>query len=265
MLRPVFILMLTSAALVGADRPPDPRTRCYEVLVAALKDESQWVRAHAAEALVQTNRPAPALDAFRPLADTAEPKYRVVTWRILAQAEPDPAERRRCVERIRAALLDRDGPDQTHAMEALAKLNQPAADDAERVLVREIAAGGGAMSPFALWRLAQAGEADAIDRLRALLRSSEEVTRARAEFVLSRAQPSGPDADAARETLKSADNPAGRRYLACTFLADHGGDDDLPALARLLDDPDSDVRVGAAFALLRIGQRNQPATKPGQP
>jgi len=279
-----------AATLPGRDRP-SPRARCYDVLIAALKDDSQWVRAHAAEALVQSNRPDPALDAFRPLADTAEPKYRVVVWRILAQAEPEAADRRRYIERIRTALLDRDGPDQTHAMEALAKLHEPAADDGERALVRDIADGGGPMSPFAVWRLAQANDPASVERLVKLLRSHDAVTRARAAYVLGRLAPlpqtvtvaiadvlksERPDSpahamlrtahgpDGAREVAKDIKGLPSGRYLAGMYLAERGTVDDVAMLGQLLDAADPDVRVAGAFALLMIDGRTQPATKAGK-
>lgn len=273
-----------------ASAPPDVRTRCYDVLIGALKDESQWVRAHAAEALVLSKRPEPALDAFRPLADTADAKYRIVVWRILAQAEPQAAARRDYVERIRCALFDRNGPDQTHAMEALAKLREPASDQAERAVVREIADGGGPAAPFAVWRLAQANDAAAADHLLTLIRSADAVTRARAAYVVSRIGPL-PDAgsaaiadacasepadsparvmlrvaqgaEAAREMLLDAHGSAEGRYVAAMCLAERGTADDRQALARLLEDSDADVRVAAAFAFLRLSDRlPSPASRP---
>src|SRR6185312_13306010 len=117
----------------------------------ALDDESPTVRVHAAESLISLHRPEPALAAFRPIRDSMEPVQRVLVWRVLAAAEPEAGKRREYVERIRAVLLVPDGPDRTHAMESLAKLDQPAAD-AELQCIRDIAAGAGPASPFALWR-----------------------------------------------------------------------------------------------------------------
>jgi len=279
-------VILVSIALLGASGP-ESRERCYGVLVAALKDNSPWIRAHAGEALVQSGRRDPALDVFRPLADSAEPKYRVVVWRILARAEPDPAEQRRYVDRIRKALFDRGGPDQTHAMEALAKLHEPIADDAELALVREIADGGGPMSPFAVWRLEQAKQAATVARLITLLRADDAVTRARAAYVLGRIR-SSPESvsaavsgalksepadsparvmlrvaggvDSAREMVKDAVGPATGRYFAAMFLAERGTPEDRDSLSPLLNDGDADVRVAAAFALLQIEGRARPAT-----
>src|SRR4051794_14389298 len=80
------------------------RNRCYDVLVAALADASPYVRAHAAEALTTMGRPQPALAAFRPVAETSEPPYRIVVWRVLAAAEPEASQRKHYLERIRQAF-----------------------------------------------------------------------------------------------------------------------------------------------------------------
>jgi SSS family solute:Na+ symporter len=293
--RRVIILMLACIASLGAERPvtDGPVSRCYDVLISALKDESPWVRAHAAEALVLSKRPQPALAAFRPIAETSEPRYRVVVWRILAQAEPEPPERRRYVERIRAALLDRTGPDQTHAMEALAKLHEPCVDDFERRHVHEVAGGGGPASPFAVWRLAQANDPTVVERLVKLLRADDATTRARAAYVLARigssshaatdalatalkSEPADSPArvmlrvaqgpDAARELAKDTQGPPSGRYFAAMYLAEHGAADDGALLGRLLNDSDADVCVAAAYAILQIDSRtgaNAPSTRPG--
>jgi SSS family solute:Na+ symporter len=286
-------LPLLAAGCAGAGGSSDAdltdaaRSRCFDMLVAALADRSPWVRVHAAEALVALKRPEPALAAFRPLAETSEPRYRIVVWRVLAAAEPEAGRRRRYVDRIRRAFLDAGGPDRPHASEALAKLNEPMADDAERRLVRGEADGAGPASPFAIWRLAQAGDATAVERLVSLLGVDDAVTRTRAAYVLGRLQspPSRVVADAlaaalakepaesparpmlraalggeaARALARDAQGPAAGRYFAAMHLAESGTPRDHELLARLLNDADSDVRVGAAYAMLRIDARAAPA------
>jgi SSS family solute:Na+ symporter len=287
-----FILAIISLTLGGAGRAhagtPDPaptdelRSRCYDVLVGALADESPWVRVHAAEALVSLDRPAPALAEFRPKAESAAPPYRVVVWRVLAAAEPEAPRRRQYVERIRAALLDPNGPDRTHAMEALAKLHEPPADGAERRHVRDVADGAGPASPFAIWRLAQAGDSTAVDRLVRLLQANDVTTRTRAAYVLGRMHPlpatataalsaalgnepadspartmlrAAAGGDAVRELARDPRVPPSGRYFAATWLADFGTAREDATLVPLLHDPDRDVQVGAALALLQIDRR----------
>jgi HEAT repeat protein len=296
MLNPLFlILSLLIAGGTGltddgpAGLPPDvDRIRCFDVLNHALADESPGVRVHAAEALTSLGRPRPVLEAFRPQAESTEPVTRILVWRVLATAEPEWAERRKYVERIRAALLDPAGPDQTHAMESLAKLGEPIAN-AERHQIRVIADGPGPASPFALWRLVQSGEADAVARLAERLHSRDDVTRFRAAYVLGQIRPKYPVAEqslAAASATEPRDSPSrpmllaasgsktarellgdeaaapGDRYFAAMFLADTGDPSDSPRLAGILRHHHSDLRVSAAYALLKINARSPGTTTP---
>jgi hypothetical protein len=227
------------------------------------------------------------LDAFRPVAKSTEPLTRILVWRVLAAAEPEAEARRAYVERIRTALLDPVGPDRTHAMESLAKLNEPAADP-ERRLIREVADGAGPASPFALWRLAQSGEAEAVVRLGERLHSKDDVTRFRAAYVLGQIRSKHPAAEnllsaalateprdspsrpmllaaagskTARGLLGDEDAAPGDRYFAAMFPAETGDPSDAPRLAGILRHPHSDFRVSAAYALLKIKARS-PVTTP---
>lgn len=265
------------AADLDASLEGELRAQCYEVLVSALADASPWVRVHAAEALVTMKRPGPALTAFRPEAGSSEPQYRIVVWRVLAAAEPDAAQRRKFIARIRKAFLDTHGPDQTHALEALAKLREPIADDAERLCVRAIADGAGPASPFAIWRLAQSADAMAVERLLTLLQANDVTTRFRAAYVLGQLQPLAPtaanalrvaletepldspvrpalraalSADAARDLARDAHVPPSGRYFAVMRIAEAGTALDYPLIKDLLDDANADLRVAAAYAAL---------------
>ncbi len=70
-------------------------------------------------------------------------------------------------------------------MEAMAKLGEAADGEAERNYVRAVADGAGPASPFALWRLTQAGDMDSVSRLARLLDSQDAVTRLRTIYVLA--------------------------------------------------------------------------------
>jgi hypothetical protein len=63
--------------------------------------------------------------------------------------------------------------------------------------------------------------------------------------------------DTARELLGDTDAGPGDRYFAAVFLADTGAPSDYPRLTNLLRDPHSDLRVGAAHALLKINARSK--------
>ena len=211
------------------------RARLVRVLTDATK-RRDFVGVHAGEALVDVGLPDPARKAFEPQAESTEPAYRIGVWRVMARVEPDKVRRASYVERIRAVLMDERAADRVHAVETLAKLNEPITGDAERRVV-ETMAKDPAAGPFALWRLVQAGDASAMDRLTACLTGDDEIGRARAAYVLkwlrgaAQTQPSAPDAADERERL--------RRQLA--------GEDE-------------DARVAAALALLRMDDRARSAT-----
>jgi SSS family solute:Na+ symporter len=268
------------------------RQRAARVLRTALDTDARWIKVHAAEALLSLDRPQGVMQAFeRELAlKGAEPEYRIGIWRVLARAAPSDGERERWTRKIAAAFLDANGPDRLHAAETLAKLGyQPRGEEAEAF---ELAArtGPGPLAANARWVLANSGLPDAEAGLVELLDSDDGGTRADAAYAvrhLPKLSPAGwekltaalrraPDDDIARASLVSAafvHAPADRkayfrnelltyartgtsdqRYEACAALAIGGTDDELPLLAGLLDSSDSDVRVGAAHAILRIDQ-----------
>jgi len=240
-----FALMTILAAPSFADAPrtalsPAERGRLVRVLTDAV-NRRDFVGVHAAEALVDVGLLEPARKAFEPQADSKEPAYRIGVWRVMARVETaDKARRAQYVERIRAVLLDHQAADRVHACETLAKLNEPITLDAERTAVDAMAKDPAA-GPFALWRLVQAGEPSAMDRLTAALKASDEIGRSRAAYVLkwlrgpAQTRPSAIDAAAERERLEQQ-----------------------------LTDSDEDLRVAAALALLRLDDatRSAPTTRP---
>ncbi|HZZ42498.1 MAG TPA: hypothetical protein VFE58_06145 [Tepidisphaeraceae bacterium] len=268
-----------SAAPVITHDPSADSAACYTHLTAALTDDSPWVRAHAAEFLITLGRPELARAAFEPISETKEPKYRVVVWRILAAATSVASRRKIYTDRIRQVLFDPSGVEQPHAMEALAKLAEPFATDAEHQQVREVADADGPASPFAVWRLSQSGDSTAVDRLIKLLRSSDAIIRSRAAYVLSRLQPlpaTANDAistaikvepidspayslmqvalgpDSARKLVQDNHIPPAGRYFAALSLAEFGTYHDHDLLLPLMRDSDHDVQIAASFALLRL-------------
>lgn len=274
----VSLSQISSAQLAIPEASTEPATY-YARITSALTDDSPWIRAHAAEALIALKHPEIARNAFESLSETNEPKYRIVVWRILAAATSDPERRKMYLDRIRKALFDPTGIEQAHAMEALAKLDEPFATDAERRQVLGVADAAGPASPFAVWRLSQAGNTTAMDRLIKLLRSGDVTTRARTAYVLShlhplpavatkaisnalKAEPAESPAysllkvalggEAVRQLIQDAHTLPSGRYFAALSLAEFGTLRDRDILLLLIHDPDHDVQVAASFALLRL-------------
>jgi SSS family solute:Na+ symporter len=264
------------------------------LLRTALQKEDRWIKVHAAESLLSLGHSEGIRQAFELelSAKGGEPKYRIGIWRVLAQAAPDAAEREQWIGKIRAAFLDPTGPDRLHAAEALAKLgyqvqNQEAdafklvaetGDDRLAAETRWIFANNGAMNPqlslaelleskedlarfnaaYALRNLPQLSAA-AREKLLAALSKEPAHSSGRIYMISAALVHAPPDQQKQLKAellshVKTGDQAA--KYEICATLAKVGLKEDLPLLSSLLDDTNSDVRVGAANAVLWIEQRN---------
>ena len=285
LIAPFVAPIVALAVEVGIAEPPassPAREPCEQRLIDACGAPG-WVGIHAAEALIVIGRREAAVAAFQSAADSTEPHLRIGIWRVLARAAADAGDRDKYAGRIRGVLIDAHAADRVHALEALAKLNAPMRDTAERQAVDELAQDN-AVAPFALWRLAQAGDAAAAQKLIDCLKSADVTERARAATIL----PHLPASDAAAAALSKAlviepptsaahawlaaavggeparrliDDPSpGVRYIGAMWQADHGDAADRSRVDRLLDDADADVCVAAALAAIRIDRRTAAPT-----
>jgi hypothetical protein len=255
--------------------------------------EERWIKVHAAEALLSAGYPQGVASTFeRELASKgAEPQYRIGIWRVLAQASRSNAQRDSWIRKIAAAFLDPDGPDRLHASETLGKLGYRARSNEIAAFDLVARTGPGPFAANARWVLVNSGGPGSEQRLAESLDSGDAGARANAAYAIRYLRRLSPvmwnalAAAAGRETgdeivrvsLASAafvHAPAGQRarykaglleyaasrssdvtYEVCAALAMRGDRGDLPLLTRLLDDPNVDVRIGAAHAALRAGLR----------
>lgn len=161
-------------------------------LTNVLQHREKFIKAHAAEYLVWTGHSNPALRAFTKEAQLheGEPKYRIVIWRILAQAEKAPGPKKRWLDKIYAAYTDMNGPDRTHATESLAKLQQPVNDLFPGVTAKTLASTDRALQVYALWASAygSAARVAAVKEklLHLLLHDSDWVARKISAYALRR-------------------------------------------------------------------------------
>lgn len=107
--------------------PSSQERKALAELTSIVHKSQKFVKVHAAEYLIWTGHPEIALEEFlkEEKMHSEEPKYRVVIWRVLVQAEQDPARKKIWLDKIYKAYQDMNGPDRTHATETLAKLKQP--------------------------------------------------------------------------------------------------------------------------------------------
>jgi len=260
------------------------------ILEKALAEEKEFVRIHAAEALVEHGVTASVVEVFGREAEAAPPIQRVGVWRTLAAAS-SAKERAKWVARLREVMLTPGLSDRIHAAESLAKLGVSLPDD--RAAIDELARNSSkAHSCHAIWLLALSGDATAEGRLCELLASDDPIARLASGYILGRlpkiSEAAG-DKLLAAANSESTDSPAcgylvaaaylrathterpalktrlverltagtaSERYAAALAIGEQGSYTDSGLLAPLLKEP-GDIRVGAAQGTLRISRNWQ--------
>ena len=267
--------------------------RAVAELRRALAEEPKFVKVHAAESLLALGYGNDVVRTFmvelKQHGD--EPIYRIGIWRVLARSLP-ARERAPYLQKLYDASLDRNGADQIHAIESLAKLQHevPAADRLEFEEIARNLPGNGA--PHCRWLLATGNPDSEVPHLCKLLESPNAEVRGVTAYCLRHLNKKLPQeavdklaevadresASSHRCYLHSAafvtafdargaekfkakllkDLRSGNKdvkYEACSALGIRGDDSDLPLLSAMLADADADVRVSAATAILRIARR----------
>lgn len=309
-LRSIVLVLFLSAGLLPAhhafcasvpERPiasaaiSSPGTRARQILHEILAQQESWKMIHAAEALIAIGE-GPAVQASfaanQPAADQSD--YRIGAWRVRARTAESLEERSRWIERVESVLIDPASADRLDAIETLSKLNRPVSDQTLAVARRLASDLSESDATFALWALAFAGDAGALERLTAVLTSTNSQARGRAAYALRWLRPASPlilrmlaqaadvepsDTDAFVYVVSSAlacqadplrlqtwhsslekvlfqGEPAAQ-YEACQSLMTRYGIGDIPRLLPLLDAPESDTKTGVAWTILFIEARTR--------
>ena len=284
----------TSSANAADQSPPagDFQAKALATLRQALADETQFVKVHAAEALLALSYGEDVLPVFQEELELHgdEPHYRTGIWRVLAQATYDREVKAEFLEKLRSVYLDANSPDRVHALEALAKLRYTVSQD-DRLRSAPIPDSADAL-PCLRWLLAVSGNDKDVRALAGLLDDSDASVRGLAAYALRHLSdelpadvveklgqvaaketesksrvyvigsafaviPNGNESHKFKERLlayATAGN-AKEKYEVAAVLAVCGTKDDVPLLNALLNDPDIDVRISAANAILRIERR----------
>jgi len=263
------------------------------LLRRTLHEEQGRSKVRAAEFLLALDYPDEVEKGFEAELARAgdEPEYRIGIWRVLACAASQEQERDRWTAEILAVFFDAGAPDRPRAARALAELGYRLPKDEVSRFERAARSADGPMAAYTNWILAGSGKPDAEARLAELLASDNPETRAVAAHAIGRLADVSSEtrAELAGAALRESAGSAARVFVvgaaavhardeyrvawrdqlrayaeagtsaekrqACETLAAIGRDDDLPLLARLLEDSDADVRAAAAWAILRIGRR----------
>lgn len=154
-------------------------------LISALHEEKNWIKVHAAEALIVEghSEPVRALIAAGPAEGGDFP--RIGLLRIRATLAADEAERLELIRKVEAVFLDpAQPPDRMQALETLCKLGHRISGDC-LVAVRNMAAGDSEKNrALAQWALVLAGEPSAPAVLTSYLTSKDNIARLRAAYAL---------------------------------------------------------------------------------
>ncbi|MCE5250361.1 sodium/solute symporter [bacterium] len=277
------------SSLAGDDEQSrERRERCVTILREELAaDGAFWVNVHAAEALIGNVYPEGVEERISALS--GKPGSSIVgISRVMARLKRKNAVLyQNYVNTIRDEFLNPGSPNRIGALESLGKLGY-----SERLpeIVRLADEGGSDIRGFARWVLANSGSAGDEAYLAELLSSGEQKDYFYASYALRfmstirpetlallescarrlshdapyrayvasalfvHAPPEG-RAEARSDLVSYAEGQKTDRYEVCEALAVRGDTSDIPFLETLLTDPEPDVRVGAANAILRIERR----------
>jgi SSS family solute:Na+ symporter len=178
-----FISRTSAGEAPSEDELADLREASVQILNSALREETEWVKVHAAELLVFNKYPDEARRTFEAELEKDPPtEYRIGVWRVLAKAAGnDKRIRRKYLKKIIAAFEDPAGPDREHAVETLAKLGY---SDASPAVVAASGQQEGSMIAYARWVLANAGSREHEASLAELLDSENPDARGVAGYAL---------------------------------------------------------------------------------
>ena len=289
-----FAFLLPALAEPETVLPSGLREQAVDTLRRAMAEEPEWVKVHAAEALLSLGHPEGVKEAFEAerARDEQKLQYRIGIWRVLARAAQTQEERAVWVGKILDVFFHPDSEDRMHSIETLAKLGYGfPGEEAERAKAMAPETDG-AMRCFLYWALAQGGHAGAEAQLAGLLKNEDARTRFCAAYALRHLPGLSKDTVAAvrdaalaeaadsearvflvaaawvlsenpreEESLKAdietyaKSGTKTERYQALSALGDGGAAGDVPFLSGMLEDAEPDVRVASALALLRIARR----------
>jgi len=289
-----FMLLAGLAPLINAWSVEDPdaderRERCLEILHEAMvSDEYFWMNVHAAEALIYNVYTEGVEEYFISLEN--DPRSNIIgISRVMARLnKKDAVKYQKYLHQIRDIFLNSDSVKQrVTALESLGKLgySEPLPE-----ILRLAEEGERGIKTFACWILANSGDAKDEIRLAELLNSEEpreyyyaayalrfmedvsSDTYARLEACASRLAKDAPyrayvlsalfvhsppesKNNTKDELLAYIHGEKSERYEVAQALAISGTASDNQILEQILNDPDMDVQVSAANALLRIERR----------
>ncbi len=139
----------------------DPlEVKALKELEEALTVQPKWIKVHAAEYLIALGYSELVKKEFLHENDLhqTEPRYRIGVWRVLAQEEVVPQKKTRWTNMIFEAFADRNGADQMHAIESLAKLKLSPLEKCPKSTQDAIVSANKTLQIFAIWATAYSSD-----------------------------------------------------------------------------------------------------------
>lgn len=283
------LVIIMATKTVASETREQRHARALSILRGALKTETGFKKVHAAEALIWSGYPQGVEVAFEEELRT-ESESIIGVWRTMAQLPGrDDENRAQYLRKIVALLPQAKDLELLRTLETLGKLHFVGSSP----LIRRLAsAKTGRETAMARWVLANSGEMRDELRLVGLLAVTDAATRGTAAYALrwmptirsgtlerlhacaEAENSSSPWQTFVRSALfvhapqrevaaakaqflawvdKTGEN--GDKYEAGQVLAIRGEESDYPRLEGWMTDPEIDVRVGAAYALIQIDRR----------
>jgi len=241
------------------------KSQALEELRNVVREQSEWVKVHAAEFLIWAGYPDGVREIYLQEQEkfSEQPQYRIGIWRVLAQAAESDDEKNLYLEKIMQAFLDTDGPDRIHAVETLAKLEQSPVRRNPKITRDALTGENKALTRYARWAVAyDSGDSlqSAKSTLLSQLRAEDPTDRAIAAYSIRRLGHFSPDewkllSDIALK--EPIDSPAAVYLLSAAFTTAPPDSDVVgrlhQALIALADAPNKGVRMEMATALADKG------------
>lgn len=180
-----------SVVFTSSCRTDDSLTaKAMDELRHTLENSHEFVKAHAAEYLIWLGHKEEAKKIF--LQENklykAQPKYRIVIWRVLAEAETEPEQKKVWIDKIYNAFGDINGPDRLHATETLAKLQLAPLTNQTIAIQKSVNDESRNMQVYIHWALSYAADADKNkykqDFLNIIEKDTNEIARVISAFVI---------------------------------------------------------------------------------
>lgn len=159
-----YILYLINFSMISCNTvatQPDPLAdKAMNELRTVLATQSQFIKVHAAEYLIWLGDAEEVKKEYLKedsLYHTQTP-YRIGIWRVLAEAEENPADKARWINKVFDVYGDPRAPDRLHATETLAKLQQSPLERYPDITRETLASDNRNLRTYALWAVSYASD-----------------------------------------------------------------------------------------------------------